>query len=71
MGHPHIRIKGLHSTKEKHPDTDLEDKSKINLVFYITLETSATKEGNIYLYLCGRFPTTSSRVNKDIYVMYV
>ena len=29
------------------------------------------KEDKIYSYICGRLPTTSSRGNKYIYVMYV
>ena len=28
MGHLKTRIQGLQSTKEKHPDTELEDKIK-------------------------------------------
>ena len=35
------------------------------------MEPSTTKEGKIYSDLCGRFPTTSSRGNNYIYVMYV
>ena len=35
------------------------------------MEPSTTKEGKIYSYLCVRFPTTSIRGNKYIYVMYV
>ena len=33
MGHLHMRGQGLKSTIEKPPDTDLEDKSKTNVVF--------------------------------------
>ena len=29
MGHLHTRIKGIQSTKEKPPDTDLEEKIKM------------------------------------------
>ena len=43
----------------------------MNVVYYTTVEPSTIKEGNIYSDLCGRFPTTSSRGNKYIYVMYV
>ena len=35
------------------------------------MEPGTTKEGKIYSYLCVRFPTTSIRGNKYIYVMYV
>ena len=35
------------------------------------MEPSTTKEGKIYSDLYGCFPTTSSRGNKYIYVMYV
>ena len=35
------------------------------------MDLSTTKEGKIYSYLCGRFPTTSSRGSTCIYVMYV
>ena len=66
-----MRRKGIHSTKEKPLDTDLEDKSKTNEVFCTTLDPSTTKEGKIYSDLCRRFPTTSGRGNKYIYSMYV
>ena len=66
-----MRRKGIQSTKEKPPDTDLEDKIKTNVVFCTTIDPSTTKEGGIYSDLCGRLPTTSSRGNKYIYVMYV
>ena len=58
IGHLHMRIQGLQSTKEKHPDTDLEENNKTNLVFCTTLDHSTTKEGNIYSDLCERFHTT-------------
>ena len=35
------------------------------------MEPSTTKEVKIYSDICGHFPTTSSRGNKYIYVMYV
>ena len=71
MGHLYMRRKGLQSTKDKSPDTDLEDKIKTNVVYCTTVEHITTKESKIYSYLCGCFPTTSSRGNKYIYVMYV
>ena len=71
MGHFHMRRKGLQSTKEKHPDIDPEDKIKTDVVYFTTVEPSTTKEGNIDSDQCGRFPTTSSRGNKYICVMYV
>ena len=71
MGHLNTRRQGLQSTRDKTPDTNLEDKSKTNAVFCTTVDPSTTKEGGIYSDLCGRFPTTSSRGNKYIYVMYV
>ena len=71
MGHLHRRRQGLKSTKEKPPDTDLEYNIKTNVVYCTTVDPSTTKEGNIYLDLCGRFPTASRRGNKYIYVMYV
>ena len=49
----------------------MEDKIKTNMVYCRTVGPSTTKEGKIYSYLCGRFPTTSSRGNKYIGVMYV
>ena len=58
---------GLQLTKEKPPDTDLEN----NVVYFTTVEPSTTKEGKIYSDLCGRLPTTSNREKKYIYVMYV
>ena len=66
-----MRRQGLQSTKEKYPDTDLEDKIKTNIVYCTTVGPITTKEGKIYSNLCGRFPTTSSRGDKYIYVMYV
>ena len=71
MGHLHTRRQGLQSTKEKPPDTDLEDNIKTNVVYCTTVEPRTTKEGNIYSYLCGSFPTTSSRGKEYIYEMYV
>ena len=35
------------------------------------MEPITTKEGNIYSDISGRFPNTSSRGNKYLYVMYV
>ena len=71
MAHLHMRIQELQSTKEKPPDTYLEYKTKTNVVFCTTVDPGTTKKGKFYSYLCGRLPTTSSRVNKYIYVMYV
>ena len=71
MGHLHMRRQGLQSTKEKPPDTDLEEKIKTNVLFSTTVDPKETKEVKIYSDLCGRFPTTSSRGVKYIYVMYV
>ena len=64
MGYLHMRIQGLKSTKEKPPDTDLEEKIKPNVVFCTTVDPSTTKEGKIYSDPCGRLPNTSSRGNK-------
>ena len=66
-----MRRQGSQLTKEKPPDTDLEDKIKNNVVYFTNVNPSTTKEGKIYSYICGRFPTTSSRGNKHIYVMYM
>ena len=52
-----MRIQGLKSTKDKPPDTHLEDKSKTN----VTVDPSTTKEGKVYSYLSGRLLTTSSK----------
>ena len=71
MGHLHIRIQGLQLIKDKPPYIDLEDKIKMNVVYCTTVDPNTTKEGKIYSDLCGRFPTTSSRGNKYIYIMYV
>ena len=59
MGHLHMRIQGLKSNKDKPHDTDMEYKIKTNVVYYTTVDPRTTKEGKIYLDLCGRFPTTS------------
>ena len=71
IGHLHMRRQGLQLTKDKPPYIDLEDKITTNVVYFTTVEPSTTKEGNIYSDLCRRFPTTSSRGIKYIYVMYV
>ena len=71
MEHLNTRRQGLQSTKEKPPDTYMEDKIKTNVVYFTTVEPSTTKEGRICSELCGRFPTTSSRGNIYINLMYV
>ena len=71
MIHLNMRRQGLNSTREKPLDTDLEDKSKTNVVFCTTVDPSITKEGKFYSDICRRFPTTSSRGNKYICIMYV
>ena len=71
MGNLHMKRQGLQFTKEKPPDTDLEYNIKKNVVYCITVEPITTKEGKIFSYLCGNFPTTSRKGNKYIYVMYV
>ena len=43
MGQLHTRRQRLQSTREKPPDTDLEDKIKTNVVFGTTVEPSTTK----------------------------
>ena len=63
MGHLHMIIQGLQSTKEKPPDTDLKDNIKTNVVYFKTVEHSTTKEGKIYSDICGRLLTTSRREN--------
>ena len=62
---------GIKSTKEKPPDIDLAYNRKINVLFFTTVDPRKMKEGKNYSDLCGRFPTTSSRGNKYIYVMFV
>ena len=71
MGHLHMRKQGLKSTKEKPTDIYLEEKIKMNVVYCTTVEPTTTKEGKIYSDICRRFPTTSIRGDKYIYVMYV
>ena len=71
MGQLHIRQQGIQSNRNKTPDTDPEDKWKTNVVFYTTVDPGTSKEGEFYSNLCGRFPITSNKRNKYIYVMYV
>ena len=71
MGHFHMRRQGLQSAKDNSPDTGLYNKITNNVVYFTTVDPSTTKEGKIYSYICGHFPTTSSKVYKYIYVMYV
>ena len=66
-----MRRQGLQSTKEKPPDTNLEENIKNNVVYFTTVDSIITKEGNIYSDICKRFPTNSRRGNKYIYVIYV
>ena len=66
-----MRRQGLESTKEEPPNTYLEDKSKTNVVIFTNVGPSTTKEGKIYSDLSGWFPTTPSRGNTYIYVMYL
>ena len=57
MGHLQMGIQGLKSTKEKSPDTDLEEKSKKNVVFCTTVEPNTTKEGGYsQIYADGSSP---------------
>ena len=46
MGHLHIRIQRLQSTRDKPTDADLEDKIKKNIVFCTTKDPSKMKRGN-------------------------
>ena len=71
MGHIHMRRQGLESTKEEPPNTYLEDKIKTNVVIFTKVGPRTTKEGKIYSDICGQLPTTSSRGNRYIYVMYL
>ena len=71
MGNLHMKRQGLQFTKEKPPDTDLEYNIKKNVVYCTTVEPITTKEGKIFSYLCGNFPTTSSKGNKYIHIMCV
>ena len=64
MRNLNIKRQGIKSTKEKNPDTDLEDKFKTNIVFCATIDPSTTKEGDIYSDICRKFHTTSSMKNK-------
>ena len=70
MIHLHMRKQELKPTREKLLDTDMEDKSKKNVFFFTTIDPSTKNEGNVYSDLCRRFPTTSSRGNEYIYIMY-
>ena len=45
MGHLHMRIQGLKSTRDIPQDKDMKYKSKTNLVFYTTVDPSTMKEG--------------------------
>ena len=71
MGHLHMRRQRLQSTKDKPPDTDLEEKIKTNVVYCTTVDPSTTKKDRIYSDICGHFLTTSSWGNRYIHVMYV
>ena len=71
MGHLHMIQQWVQSTRNKPPDTDLEDKCKSNVYFYTTVDPIKTKEGHFWSDLCGRFLIISREGNKYIYVMYL
>ena len=64
-------IKGLKSTKDKPQEIDLEDKIKTNVVFCTTVDPVTTEKGKFYSDIFIHEPTTSSRGNKYICVVYV
>ena len=64
MGHLYMRRQGMQSTIKKNPETDLEENFNTNVVFCNNVGPSTTQEGKIYSELYGRFPITSSKVNK-------
>ena len=43
MGHLYMIRQGLQSTKEKPPDTDLEDNVKMDIVYCKNVDPSTTK----------------------------
>ena len=45
MGQLHMKRGGLQWTREKNPDTNLEHKSKENVVFCTTVDLFTRKEG--------------------------
>ena len=53
MGNLCMRRQGLQLTKEKPPDTYLEEKITANLLYFTTVEPITTKEIKIYSDLCG------------------
>ena len=71
MGHLQIIRQGLQSTRNKTPNTELEDKFNTNVFFCTIVYPITSQEGNIYSNLCGRFPITSNKSNKYISIMYV
>ena len=68
MGHLHMKLQGLQSTRKKDPDTDLEERFKTNVAFCTTVEPRTTQEGNIYSNLCRHFPITYNKGNVYIYM---
>ena len=69
--HLNMRRQGLQSTREKPSDIELEGRRITNIILCTTVDPNTTKEGKSYSDICGRFPITSSRGNKYIYVIYV
>ena len=66
----YMRRQGLTSTKLKPPDTDLDNKSKKNVVFYIDVEPITTKEGNlIHIYMDDLPPHQSGETDTSISCM--
>ena len=57
MAYLHTRRKGMQSTIEKPPDTDLEDKRKTNVAFCTTVDPITTKEGGFTQIYVDYYPS--------------
>ena len=71
MTHLHMKIQGLHSIIEIPPDKDLKNKSKTNVVFCKTMDSSILNEELFHSDICGLLRNTPSKGKKYIYVMHV
>ena len=71
MLHLHIRRQELLYTKDNPHYTDLEYKSKINVVFFTSVDPSKTKEGIFYCGICGQTPPHKSEKQINIHHLFI
>ena len=72
MGHMHMKIQGLRSTRDKPVDTDLEYKREKNVVVCITLDPNTKNEGKFTMVYADTSPShQSEEINTSTSCMYM